>query len=80
MRKDIRPVLQVSSLGHGMYAFVNGEFVGYAHGTNIDKSFSTQKKCNLKVGVNNITLLSMTVGLPVSDRSIKLDILMNLIF
>lgn len=65
MRKDIRPVLSLTSLGHVMYAFVNGEFVGYAHGTNIDKAFSSHKTCNLKVGVNHITLLSMTVGLPV---------------
>ncbi|XP_030523326.1 beta-galactosidase 13-like [Rhodamnia argentea] len=64
MRKDIKPVLRVASLGHAMLAFVNGEFVGSAHGSHIDKSFVLQKPINLKPGVNHVALLGSTVGFP----------------
>ncbi|KAK9286498.1 hypothetical protein L1049_014896 [Liquidambar formosana] len=64
MRHDILPVLRVANLGHAMLAFVNGEFVGAAHGTNIEKSFVLNKPINLKPGVNHIALLGMLVGFP----------------
>ncbi|XP_056169560.1 beta-galactosidase 11-like [Syzygium oleosum] len=64
MRKDIKPVLRVASLGHAMLAFVNGEFVGSSHGSHIDKSFVLQKPIVLKPGVNHISLLGSTVGFP----------------
>ncbi|XP_015581880.2 beta-galactosidase 13-like [Ricinus communis] len=64
LRKDIRPVLRVASLGHAMIAFVNGEFIGSAHGSQIEKSFVLQKPVTLKPGVNTITLLGSLVGLP----------------
>ncbi|CAI0557703.1 unnamed protein product [Linum tenue] len=64
MRKDILPVLRVASLGHGMLAFVNGQFVGSAHGSQIDKSFVLQKSVELKPGINYISLLGTLIGLP----------------
>ncbi|WCJ39872.1 beta-galactosidase 11 [Euphorbia peplus] len=64
MRKDILPVLRVASLGHAMLAFVNGEFVGSAHGSQIEKSFVLQAPVKLKPGVNMITFLGTLVGLP----------------
>ncbi|CAH9100904.1 unnamed protein product [Cuscuta europaea] len=64
MRSDILPVLQVASLGHALLAFVNGEFAGFGHGSNIEKSFVLQKPINLKPGINHISLLGQTVGLP----------------
>ncbi|KAF2302056.1 hypothetical protein GH714_031974 [Hevea brasiliensis] len=64
VRKDILPVLRVASLGHAMVGFVNGEFVGSAHGSQIEKSFVLQKPVQLKPGVNTITLLGSLVGLP----------------
>ncbi|KAF2322731.1 hypothetical protein GH714_029786 [Hevea brasiliensis] len=64
VRKDILPVLRVASLGHAMVAFVNGQFVGSAHGSQIEKSFVLQKPVELKPGVNTITLLGSLVGLP----------------
>ncbi|XP_050231196.1 beta-galactosidase 13-like [Mercurialis annua] len=64
MRKDIGHVLRVASLGHAMLAFVNGKFVGAAHGNNIEKSFVLQKSVNLKPGNNTITLLGSLMGFP----------------
>lgn len=64
IRKDILPVLRVASLGHAMLAFVNGQFVGSAHGSQIEKSFILQRPVDLKPGVNTISLLGSLVGLP----------------
>ncbi|PSS29520.1 Beta-galactosidase [Actinidia chinensis var. chinensis] len=64
MRSDILPVLQIANLGHAMVAFVNGEYIGFGHGSHIEKSFVFQKPINLKPGVNHISLLGMTVGFP----------------
>ncbi|XP_072972275.1 beta-galactosidase 11-like [Typha angustifolia] len=72
MRHDIRPVLQVSNLGHVMHAFVNGIYIGTGHGTNIDKSFVFQKPMDLQAGTNNISLLGLTVGLPDSGAYMEL--------
>ncbi|KAJ6409928.1 hypothetical protein OIU84_009424 [Salix udensis] len=63
-RKRINPVLRVASLGHAMVAFVNGEFVGSAHGSQIEKSFVLQHSVDLKPGINFVTLLGTLVGLP----------------
>ncbi|KAE9447372.1 hypothetical protein C3L33_20719, partial [Rhododendron williamsianum] len=71
MRSDILPVLQIANLGHAMVAFVNGEYIGFGHGSNIEKSFVFQKPINLKPGVNHISLLSMTVGLPNSGANME---------
>ncbi|KAL3843366.1 hypothetical protein ACJIZ3_000769 [Penstemon smallii] len=64
MRLDILPVLQVASLGHALLAFVNGEYVGFGHGSNVEKSHVLNKPIILKPGVNHISLLAMTVGFP----------------
>ncbi|XP_065867178.1 beta-galactosidase 13-like [Euphorbia lathyris] len=70
-RKDISTVLQVASLGHAMVAFVNGEFVGAAHGSNIEKSFVLEKGVKLKPGTNTITLLASLMGLPDSGAYLE---------
>ncbi|KAK6143379.1 hypothetical protein DH2020_023727 [Rehmannia glutinosa] len=64
MRPDVLPVLQVASLGHALLAFVNGEYIGFEHGSNVEKSHVFKKPIHLKPGVNHISLLGMTVGLP----------------
>ncbi|OMO74496.1 hypothetical protein CCACVL1_16661 [Corchorus capsularis] len=64
MKKDTLPVLRVASLGHGLLAFVNGEFVGAAHGSKVEKSFVFQKPVKFKSGTNQISLLGYLVGLP----------------
>lgn len=43
---------------------------GFGHGSNIEKSFVFQKPINLKPGVNHISLLGMTVGLPVRNMPV----------
>ncbi|CAA0827710.1 Beta-galactosidase 13 [Striga hermonthica] len=63
-RPDILPVLQVASLGHAMLAFVNGEYVGFGHGSNVEKSHVFKNTVNLRTGDNEISILAMTVGLP----------------
>ncbi|XP_047327382.1 beta-galactosidase 13-like [Impatiens glandulifera] len=63
MRDDIIPVLQVANLGHAMVAFVNGEYIGFLHGSNVEKSFVFRKPINLKPGNNHISILSITIGM-----------------
>ncbi|XP_062196438.1 beta-galactosidase 11-like [Phragmites australis] len=62
-RSDIRPVLEVSSHGHAMVAFVNDVFVGCGHGTKMNKAFMLQKPMELKKGVNRIAILANTLGM-----------------
>ncbi|KAJ7967162.1 Beta-galactosidase [Quillaja saponaria] len=64
MREDILPVLRVMSLGHAMLAFVNGEYIGSAHGSHEEKGFVFEKAVNFKPGANQIAILASTVGLP----------------
>ncbi|XP_031250429.1 beta-galactosidase 13-like [Pistacia vera] len=70
-RKNLLPVIQISSLGHLLHAFVNGEYIGSGHGNNIKKSFVFEKPIILKPGTNHISLLGATVGLP--DHGIYLE-------
>ncbi|CAN6485277.1 unnamed protein product [Victoria cruziana] len=63
-RGDIRPVLQIASLGHALHAFINDQYIGTGHGTNVDKTFSFAKPAPLQHGKNKISILGMTVGLP----------------
>ncbi|KAK4345455.1 hypothetical protein RND71_035631 [Anisodus tanguticus] len=64
MRPDILPVLQIASMGHALSAFVNGEYIGFGHGNNIEKSFVFQKPILLKPGTNTISILAETIGFP----------------
>ncbi|KAL5788850.1 hypothetical protein ACOSP7_005799 [Xanthoceras sorbifolium] len=63
-KQNIKPVLVVASLGHALMAFVNGKYVGTAHGNHVEKSFVLEKPVELVAGVNHIVLLGMTVGFP----------------
>ncbi|KAH6767256.1 glycosyl hydrolase family 35 protein [Perilla frutescens var. hirtella] len=64
MRADILPVLEVASLGHALAAFVNSKYVGN-HGSNVEKSHELKYPVvSFEPGVNNISLLAMTVGFP----------------
>lgn len=71
MRPDILPVLQVANLGHAMLAFVNGEYIGFGHGSNTENKFVFSKPISLKAGVNQISLLCMTVGHPDSGSYLE---------
>ncbi|CAL0334194.1 unnamed protein product [Lupinus luteus] len=63
-KNEISPVLRVMSLGHSMLVFVNGEYIGSGHGSHEEKTFEFQKTVKFKVGVNDISMLAATVGLP----------------
>ncbi|EYU18852.1 hypothetical protein ABFS82_04G192500 [Erythranthe guttata] len=56
-------VLHVNSLGHALYAFINGELVGSGKGRNSNPKVSIDVPISLKPGKNKIDLLSLTVGL-----------------
>ncbi|KAL5549989.1 hypothetical protein UlMin_000165 [Ulmus minor] len=60
--KDVN--LHVRTLGHIIHAFVNGKHVGSQLGQNGHLNFTFEKKINLNLGKNEISLLSVTVGLP----------------
>ncbi|PWA50766.1 beta-galactosidase 14 [Artemisia annua] len=64
MRPDILPVIQIQSLGDALLTFVNGQYIGFGHGSFIEKSFTFTKPVSLKTGINHISILAMTVGLP----------------
>ncbi|XP_019182356.1 PREDICTED: beta-galactosidase 16-like [Ipomoea nil] len=61
---DPKSAISVNSLGHVLHIFVNGELVGSAHGAFRSSSFTLESTVSLNEGMNNISLLSATVGLP----------------
>ncbi|KAE9620319.1 hypothetical protein Lal_00019908 [Lupinus albus] len=63
-KNEVSPVLRIMSLGHSMLVFVNGEYIGSGHGSHEEKTFEFHKSVNFKVGVNQISMLAATVGLP----------------
>ncbi|XP_057795716.1 beta-galactosidase 16-like [Salvia miltiorrhiza] len=64
--------ISVNSGGHVLRAFVNGEFIGSEHGTYRNQSLVLEKNVSLKRGMNNISLLSIMVGLPDSGAHMEL--------
>lgn len=70
-RQDVLPILQIANLGHAMHVYVNGEYIGFAHGNHIEKAFTFRKPVPLKVGPNHITLLGMSVGFPDSGAYLE---------
>ncbi|GAB2225222.1 hypothetical protein Droror1_Dr00006013 [Drosera rotundifolia] len=64
MRTWLHPVLEVLGLGHSMLVFVNGEFVGTRHGIKRAYSYSFTLPIKLNEGINTLTFLGTTVGMP----------------
>ncbi|KAL6492900.1 hypothetical protein OROGR_032659 [Orobanche gracilis] len=62
--EDLQSLITVKSCGHVLRAFVNGALIGSGHGIYRNTSFTLETKVALKSGVNNISLLSIMVGLP----------------
>ncbi|XVF01053.1 hypothetical protein REPUB_Repub04eG0054500 [Reevesia pubescens] len=58
------PTLSVQSAGHGMHVFINGQLSGSAFGTRQNRRFTFTENINLHPGMNIISILSITVGLP----------------
>lgn len=83
MSKGSHPILKVESKGHALHAFVNKELQASASGNGSDITFKFESPIPLMAGKNEISLLSMTVGLqnggPFYDRvgagltSVKID-------
>ncbi|GMH13104.1 hypothetical protein Nepgr_014945 [Nepenthes gracilis] len=63
LRNGSKLILSVESKGHALHAFVNQKFQGSASGNGSVFSFKLETPISLKAGMNEIALLSMTVGL-----------------
>ncbi|OVA16335.1 D-galactoside/L-rhamnose binding SUEL lectin domain [Macleaya cordata] len=58
------PVLTVLSAGHALHVFINGQLAGNAYGNLDSPKLTFSDKVNLRAGMNQISLLSIAVGLP----------------
>ncbi|CAK9169228.1 unnamed protein product [Ilex paraguariensis] len=68
---EAQSVLSVGSFGHVLHAFVDETLVGSSHGTYKNTSFTLKSNVSLSNGVNNISLLSVMVGLPDSGAFLE---------
>ncbi|KDP31634.1 hypothetical protein JCGZ_14859 [Jatropha curcas] len=68
---DSQAVLNVKSLGHVLHAFVNGQAAGSAQGSHKTPRFNLQSTVHLVGGINNVSLLSVMVGLPDSGAHME---------
>ncbi|KAL6317789.1 hypothetical protein AAG906_030543 [Vitis piasezkii] len=57
-------VLSTNSRAHALHAFVNGRHTGSQHGSSSNLSFSLDNTVSFRAGINNVSLLSVMVGLP----------------
>ncbi|KAL7155366.1 hypothetical protein ABFS83_03G070300 [Erythranthe nasuta] len=64
LRGGQKPILTVSSKGHAVHVFINGQLAGSAYGTRAKTRFTFTGPVNLRVGTNKISLLSIAMGLP----------------
>ncbi|XP_030936433.1 beta-galactosidase 16-like [Quercus lobata] len=64
-------VLKVNSLAHVLHAFVNGKFIGSAHGSHSSLFFALEKNVSLINGTNHVSLLSVMAGLPGSGSFLE---------
>ncbi|XP_057795713.1 beta-galactosidase 16-like isoform X3 [Salvia miltiorrhiza] len=62
--EELQSVITVDSRGHVLRAFVNEVFFGSRHGIYRNQSFTLETDAPFKSGVNNISLLSIMIGLP----------------
>lgn len=58
------PTLTVMSAGHALHVFINGKVSGTVYGSLDNPKLTFNDKVNLRVGVNKISLLSVSIGLP----------------
>ncbi|VFQ65460.1 unnamed protein product [Cuscuta campestris] len=58
------PWLTVFSAGHALHVFINGQLVGTSYGSLENPKISFSQGVHLVAGVNQISLLSIAVGLP----------------
>ncbi|XP_077213409.1 beta-galactosidase 6-like [Tasmannia lanceolata] len=72
---DVQPILHVETRAHVILAFINNKFVGSAHGSHGLPSFTFESPISLNAGENNISLLSVSVGLPDSGAYLERRVL-----
>ncbi|KAH6779078.1 beta galactosidase 1 [Perilla frutescens var. hirtella] len=58
------PLLTVMSAGHALHVFVNGKLAGTVYGGLENPKLTYSSSVNMRAGVNKISLLSVSVGLP----------------
>ncbi|KAJ0026152.1 hypothetical protein Pint_08134 [Pistacia integerrima] len=68
---NAQTLLKVTSLGHVLLAFINEAFVASAHGSHSNGSFTLEKTVPLSNGTNDVSLLSVMVGLPDSGAYLE---------
>ncbi|KAK2389890.1 beta-galactosidase [Trifolium repens] len=68
---NAQSVLSIYSLGHVLHSFINGVLTGSAHGNHDNMFVATEHNVNLVNGINNISILSATVGLPNSGAYLE---------
>ncbi|XP_026447333.1 beta-galactosidase-like isoform X3 [Papaver somniferum] len=61
------PVLTVMSAGHALHVFINGQLSGTAYGGLDNPKLTFSNNVKLIVGINKIALLSVAVGLPLTQ-------------
>ncbi|GLJ24399.1 hypothetical protein SUGI_0466000 [Cryptomeria japonica] len=64
IRSNSSLVLAIGSHGYAVHVFVNDHFSGSAHGNKSNPGFSLNLHISLRPGKNDISLLSVMVGLP----------------
>ncbi|WJX40193.1 Beta-galactosidase 16 [Trifolium repens] len=68
---NAQSVLSIYSLGHVLHSFINGVLTGSAHGNHDNMFVATEHNVNLVNGINNISILSATVGMPNSGAYLE---------
>ncbi|KAF9670589.1 hypothetical protein SADUNF_Sadunf13G0084600 [Salix dunnii] len=79
---DTQAILEVSSLGHALHAFINGQAVGElyftyaketrsAQGSRKNPRFKFERSVSLSKGINNVSILSVMVGMPNSGAFLE---------
>ncbi|XP_022991144.1 beta-galactosidase 16-like [Cucurbita maxima] len=71
---DSQQTLEVGSRAHVVHAFINGVYAGSAHGAKNQPNFSLNNNITLRHG-DNISLLSVMVGLPDSGAYLERRVL-----
>ncbi|KAJ4970437.1 hypothetical protein NE237_003536 [Protea cynaroides] len=63
LQDGTQAILHVESLGHALYAFINGKLAGSGTGNSDNAKVTLEKPITLVQGRNTIDFLSLTVGL-----------------
>ncbi|CAK8567384.1 unnamed protein product [Lathyrus sativus] len=68
---NAQSVLSIYSEGHVLHSFINGVLKGSAHGNHDNLNVAMKESVDLINGMNNISILSATVGLPNSGAFLE---------